>query len=69
MSHLLSTIIFRKLSIGSGRRKVKRGLVIGREEKAEKDKGSGKEGDRKDEAEKAKEVATDHQADEDQERV
>ena len=43
--------------------------MIGREEKAEKDKGSGKEGDRKDEAEKAKEVATDHQADEDQERV
>ena len=43
--------------------------MIGREEKAEKDKGNGKEGDRKNEAEETKEVATDHQADEDQERV
>lgn len=66
MSHLLSTIIFRKLSVSSGRSKVERGLVIGSEEKAKKDKGSGKKGDGKDKAEEAKKVAADHQADEDQ---
>lgn len=44
-------------------------MAIGSEEKAEKHEGRGKEGDRKDKAEKAKEIAADHQADEDQEGV
>jgi len=44
-------------------------LAIGSEKKAEKDAGRRKEGDGQDKAEKAKEIATDHQADEDQEGV
>jgi hypothetical protein len=69
LSHSLSTIIFRKPSVTRWRREVKSGLAIGSEEKAEKDEGGGKERDGKDKAEKSKEVATNHQADEDQEGV
>jgi len=44
-------------------------LAIGSEEEAEKDERDGEKGDGQDKAEKSEEIATDHQADEDQEGV
>ncbi len=44
-------------------------MAIGSEQEAEKDESDGEEGNGEDKAEKSEEVATDHEADEDQEGV